>query len=1194
MSEVGPDRSFPTPRLSALQIAELLELPPPTEPQQRVIEAPLSPVLVVAGAGSGKTETMAARVVWLVVNGIVRRDEILGLTFTRKAAGELAERIDRRLARIDALTREGRIDARAETDAEHMLLRPRVSTYNAFADSLVREHSARIGRDPDAALLSPSASWLLARRIVISSRDPRLSDREDRFGTVVDSVQRLAGEVLDHGVDLDDLAAYGDRVARSIQPACNPALAAPGDIERFHTAMSALPVLAGLVRGYAQAKAAQGTVDFADQVSGALEIVTAAPSVADEVRGQYRVVLLDEYQDTSVQQTQLLAELFADGAVMAVGDPHQAIYGWRGASADNLASFPAAFARSVACTHVALMTSWRNDSLILDAANALIADRGTRGIPIPPLEPRPGAPAGRVGHVYANTIDDEAAEVADFFARVRAERQVAGKGESAGAAAAAPHSGAILFRTKRHMTVFADALAERGIPHRILGLGGLLSTPEVVDVVAVLRVLDDPRQGSALIRILSGPRFGVGLSDLAALRRLADTLARRAADLTPLAPDVLARMRDSVGPDEQSSIVDALDRIRSLRPGSGLLSEFSAEGAERLRGASALFHRLRGVLGGPIPEVIRAIERELLLDIELAANETRGPAGLATAQLRSFLDEIQGFLAVDERGSLSSLLAWLDHAEETDELMPRTEPPEPGVVQLLTIHGAKGLEWDAVAVVRMVQDELPARPRSTQGWMGYGTLPYRFRGDRSALPVLAWEAAADRKALRGAITDFKASVKEHLAAEERRLAYVAVTRARSDLLVTGSRWGGQREQRAPSVFLDEIAAALGWESAGSRDDSANPYEGRRGPAVAWPMDPLGSRTDRVHRAAQRVKRVLERWPTDPADEPDTDPAIVQLLAERDERAATSLGAGDGPRRVAASRFKDFVAEGGAALDEFVRPMPERPYRATTLGTRFHAWVESRSGQTGRGPSIDDALWELDLGEDDGLAPADDTAPADGNTGQAAESEDAALRRLQETFLQSEWAQLAPLEVETEIDMSLRGADGVEQIICKLDAVYRREDRGGRIEIVDWKTGPPPRSSVDRSTRMLQLALYRLAYHKRTGVPLDQIDVVLYYVADDLSIRSDRVYSEPELAHLWNAARAARAGSSASEPSSDAVSVSPPAAGRMIGAVTRSDEASAPVGSSATGGSASASGPSEESSRELSSGAGSQVANSSGS
>ena len=95
------------------------------------------------------------------------------------------------------------------------------------------------------------------------------------------------------------------------------------------------------------------------------------------------------------------------------------------------------------------------------------------------------------------------------------------------------------------------------------------------------------------------------------------------------------------------------------------------------------------------------------------------------------------------------------------------------------------------------------------------------------------------------------------------------------------------------------------------------------------------------------------------------------------------------------------------------------------------------------------------------------------------------------------------------------------VICKLDAVYRREDRGGRIEIVDWKTGKAPRNAAEREERMLQLALYRLAYHRRFGVPLDEIDVALYYVADDLVIRGERVYSEEELVQRWSAARAAR-------------------------------------------------------------------------
>ena len=1129
--------------LSASVIAAALGLPEPTPDQRAVIESEPRPALVVAGAGSGKTETMAGRVVWLVANGHVRRDEVLGLTFTRKAAGELAERIDARLARIDefgrrgllpllpALAAAGELDElwtrlrslperlrrdglRAALDrlavrhadavgahdvaaGDDLLLRPRVSTYNAFADAIVREHAARIGRDAEAGLLSQSASWLTARRVVVASSDERLAAREDRFATVVDAVQRLAGDVLDNRADLDEVAGYGARCAAALEPLTNPDLAAPGDIERFHVAMSGLPVLAGLVRDYAAAKNAQNALDFADQVTGALEIVEAAPQVAGELVEQYRVVLLDEYQDTSVLQTRLLAAIFAGTPVMAVGDPHQSIYGWRGASADNLAAFPRAFGGDAGCGSFALMVSWRNDRRILDAANALIAPAPSAGVPVPPLAARPGAGDGALARVFADTIEDEAAAVADWFAGVRA----AHTGD-------APHSGAILFRAKRHMTAFADALAVRGIPHRILGLGGLLSTPEVVDVVAALRVLSDPAQGSSLLRLLAGPRFGVGVADLAALHELATTLAQRDEGYARLPDALVQRLRGSVGVDEQVSIVDAVDVVRALPADYGLLAGFTREGVRRIAEAGAVFERLRAGAGQPVPDLVRAIELELNLDIELAANESRGPARLASAQLRSFVDEIRTFLAADERGSIGSLLAWLDHAEETDELMPRPEPPEPGVVQLLTIHGAKGLEWDAVAVVRLVQDELPKRPRTTLGWLGYGMLPAAFRGDRDALPALEWDPAApgDRRGLSKAITAFKAANREYQEREERRLAYVAVTRARSDLLLTGSRWGGQKEARRPSAYLLEIVAELGLDPIEPDETGENPYQDRVGATLRWPLDPLGARGALVRRAAGEVSaRAGIDGRAEPTDE------LRRLLLERAARSRTV--AREAPTRVAASRFKDFVGDFGGTVEAVARPVPERPYRQTRLGTLFHAWVEQRSGLVGRGTSLDEGLWEAD---------DEDVAETEASVADTAE-----LARLTATFLASEWAPLAPLEVETEIDITLDGAEALGTIVCKLDAVYLR---GGRIEIVDWKTGRPPATEAERDERMLQLALYRLAYHKRHGVPLERIDVTLYYVADDLVVRSDRVYSESDLVQRWNAARDARAASASSSTS----------------------------------------------------------------
>jgi DNA helicase-2/ATP-dependent DNA helicase PcrA len=1103
--------SAPPAVLSARVIAEALGQFPPTDEQAAVIEAPLGPALVVAGAGSGKTETMASRVVWLVANGLVRRDEVLGLTFTRKAAGELAERIQRRLARLAEFERrgllaalprlhddgllgvfgelersgaEGAAVARARADAmdalaravgaapqeaddDALLHRPTVSTYNSFADQIVREHAVRIGRDAEAAVLSESAAWLLMRRVVFASDDPRLEVRGEAVRTIIDGALRIARDGVDNLVDLDDLAAFPEAFARVRDlPSTNARTVVYADVAEAVDKVGALAMLADLARAYAAEKRRIGVLDFSDQVAGALEVVRSHDAVAQEVRDRYRVVLLDEYQDTSVVQTDLLATLFGGTAVMAVGDPHQAIYGWRGASAGNLGGFPRAFAPDGECARYALLTSWRNSAGVLTAANAVLAPlAASAAVPVQELRARPSAPEGVVECAFEADLDAETDRVAAWFETVRAERRRSGL----------TTTGAILFRSKKHMVRFGDALGRRGIPHRILGLGGLLSTPEVVDVVSALRVVSDPSAGSALIRLLAGPRWSIGLPDLRELAALARRIARHDAALQPLSPEVVERIRSGAG-DDDGSLVDALDFVLRHAPDHGWLAGFTGEARVRLREAGAVFAGLRQAVGMPIPELVRLIEVELRLDVELASNEARGPARIASAQLRAFVDELHAFLAADESGSLPSLLAWLDHAEQLDEFAPRTEPPEDDVVQLLTIHGSKGLEWDAVAVVRLVKDELPSAPRDTKAWLGFGVLPFAFRGDSAWLPSLAWRSAQTQQELKAALDDFVAANRARQLDEDRRLAYVAVTRARDRLLLTGSTWSGTKRPRERSVFYGEIAEALGVPLA-EGDAGENPYLGERR-LLQWPIDPLGARRPAVERAAALASDALAA----PRSEPDPDVAL--LLAERAARRAAPDRAA--PTRIAASRYKEFVSDYAGTVAAIARPLPERPFRQTRLGTLFHAWVEQRAGRPGIGGSIDDALWEID-----------DDVP--GTTSSVEDAE--ALDALRTRFLASEWSPLRPLEVETEIDFTLTDLDGRPHVvICKLDAVYRRHDRGDRIEIVDWKTGAAPRTHAEREERMLQLELYRRAYHAKHGVPLDEIDVALYYVAEDVILR----------------------------------------------------------------------------------------------
>ena len=1110
----------------AAELAAFVGLPSPSPEQVRIIEAGLEPVLVVAGAGSGKTETMANRVVWLLANEVVEPQEVLGLTFTRKAAGELSRRIMQRIADFRTASAGDGLD---------LLDRPTVSTYNSFADQIARENAVLLGRDPDSVVLSEAAAWQIARRVVLSSKDERLAELDRSPGTIIAAVLRIARAAADNLAELDDVARLADEFQRIRELPSERGRATLAPVLKAAGTVAPLPVLTDLARRYDEEKRRRGVIDFADQVADAVRVVERFPRVRAAIRARFRAVLLDEYQDTSVVQTRLLSALFGGTGVMAVGDPHQAIYGWRGASASNLEGFhrdfaargddgasasasasasaragadSAAGAAPQRAATLSLTTSWRNDERVLEVANTILGPlNAATSVPLPELRPRPGAGRGSVEVEFTGDTRQEAAHVAEWMRRQLGLSAAPDVGVGVGAVGPAK-TAAILFRTKRTMPLFAEALRAAGVPHRVLGLGGLLTLPEIVDVVCALRVMHDPDAGSALIRLLVGPRWRIGLRDVRALRDIARRLAATGPTLQMPDAQLQARLRASTGGDEAFSLIDALDFVAGKPADHGWLAELSPEARVRLAEAGDTFARLRRAAALPIPELIGQIERELLLDIELGANAATGVrAGAATAQLRAFVDELSAFLAADEDGTLSSVLAWLDHVAASDELQrERSEEPDEGTVQLLTVHAAKGLEWDAVAVVRLVEDEFPSKP-SGSGWVSFGELPYEQRGDSAVLPVLPWRTVQTQHAMRDALGAFEEANKERAYAEERRLAYVAVTRPKRALLLSGASWGGQKKPRLPSRYLEALRETL--PEMVLPDPEVEPeLPATLAPrTMTWPGNPLEGRETEVLGAAALVDARIEA-----AARPDAVPVplrtdIELLLAERDAR---QHGVAAPPARVPASRFKDFVTDPAAVMAEIARPMPERPYRQTRLGTRFHSWVERRSGLVGSAASLDATLWELD---------EDDTEHGGGES--LADAED--LARLRGIFEASEWAPLRPLEVETEINFVL-GADIGDStghiVICKIDAAYRRDDRGGRIEIVDWKTGVAPKSAREIDDRMLQLALYRLAYHKARGVPLEEIDVVLYYVAEDLILRSTDVVSEAELVTQWRQAMAA--------------------------------------------------------------------------
>ncbi|WP_104475521.1 ATP-dependent DNA helicase [Microterricola pindariensis] len=1096
--------------IGAAALAQALELPPPTPEQIAVIEAPPGgQAIVVAGAGSGKTETMANRVVWLLANGHAAVPEVLGLTFTRKAAGELAVRIRER---VEQLVQAGIADVSID-----IFEAASVSTYNSFASAIYRENAMLIGREPDAVVLGEASAWQLARQVVSDTADPRLVEIDKRLDAVTGGVLSLSRALAENVVDVRDVQA----MVRDFTGMADLPIGGTGRKKTPHAsftgaleAVGSLPPLLELAERFQAEKRRRGYVEFSDQVALALEVCERNPAVTAGYRERYKAVLLDEYQDTSVVQTRLLAALFGGHGVMAVGDPDQSIYGWRGASAANLARFSRDFrgagpqadgSAAPEAERFELSISWRNPRAVLAAANEIVRpfteQTGEAGEAPPksPLTAPSFASDGLLDVSFTETVEDEAAAVAEWFA------------QRLGPGAAKPdgskRSAAMLCRSLGKVTVFTEALRARGVPFHVLGLAGLLDQPVIVDLVSALRVLHDPSRGSELLRVLAGARWNIGPKDLHALGKLAGELAARDHSLAKLSDEVRARLRGSVADDEGRSIVDALDFLVSARDGHGLVRGFSEVGLQRLKEAGDQLIALRRRAGLELLDLVTLVQQELLLDIEVAANGIRP---LGAASLEAFDELVSGFLSASEHSTLGAFLGWLEEAEQRDRLAPRQEEPEPGTVQILTIHGSKGLEWDVVAVPRMVVDEMPGKPRSTLGWLAFAELPFEFKGDAAELPELAWRGVHDQAQFDESVTDFKEQNAAHYAAEQRRLAYVAVTRTKSDLLLSGSWWWSQKGARGPSMFLRELAVAglINPELLpGSPQEAENPRSENSVPPE-WPLHPLGVRGAAVLQAASLTQGAIDSGAGAPI--PERLRAEIDALLEERRRRMQGRAALALPTRIPASRFKDFIDDPSAVAEQLRRPMPQRPYRATRLGTLFHSWVEQRSNTVASGDRVDAGLFELegfDVDSFDADSVAADSLAVGQGGADLGDTEAEQFARLRATFEASPWAGLAPEDVEVEIHLVL----DAQVFICKLDAVYRTE-RG--YQIVDWKTGKAPRNAADLALKQTQLALYRLAYSRWKGVPVEQIDAVFYFVADDTVIAPEHLAGEEELLALW--------------------------------------------------------------------------------
>jgi DNA helicase-2/ATP-dependent DNA helicase PcrA len=656
-------------------------------PQQR--EAVLHdgpPLLIVAGAGSGKTRVLTHRIAYLLAARGVQPGQVLAITFTNKAAAEMRERVEQLVG--------GRAKAMW------------VLTFHSACVRILRREATRVGMRSSFSIYDAADSQRLISMVM---RDLELDPKRYPPRSFSAAVSALKNELVDEDT-------YASRVAES---------------GTHHERM-----VAEAYRGYQRRLRQANALDFDDLIMTTVHMLQAFPDVAEHYRRRFRHVLVDEYQDTNVAQYQLIKELVgvpcddphvvAPAALCVVGDADQSIYAFRGATIRNIVEFEVDYpdARTIV-----LEQNYRSTQTILRAANAVISQNSARRPKNLWTESGDGAPI--VGYV-ADSEHDEAAFVARRIDRLGDDHGVR------------PGDVAVFYRTNAQSRPIEEVLVRVGLPYKVVGGTRFYDRREVKDALAYLKVIANPSDDVSLRRILNIPKRGIGDRAEAALAALAErervpfvVAVGRAADAPGIAP------RSAAAVEAFAALLEQLGQVRDQGEGIGALVEAVVERSGYLAELRASSDPQDETRVENLAELV-AVAREFD-DARLADGEV--------PELDAFLEQV-------------SLVA------DADEIPDSPQAQASGVVTLMTLHTAKGLEFPVVFLTGMED----------------GTFPHmRSLGDAVELE------------------------------EERRLAYVGITRARERLHLSRaavrSAWGAPQYSPA-SRFLDEIPAELiEWERA---------------------------------------------------------------------------------------------------------------------------------------------------------------------------------------------------------------------------------------------------------------------------------------------------------------------------------------------------------------------------------------------
>lgn len=1127
---------------------------PPTPEQAAIIGAPREPMLVVAGAGAGKTETMAARAVWLVVTTDIRPEEILGLTFTRKAARELGQRIRQRLNELKKPEILRALDPSGKLAEKLAVISPTILTYDAYISRILREYGLLLPADTDCRVVSEMEMRIIIRRFLRSSAALYEKKRENDLIDIVYSLMEARRQNL---INLEDIreeslaakehfleaqAAAGlyrgkPRWASTIDP-----IVVTQDIRR-----QAIDIIER-IEEYCEE---ESLTTYGAQTAQAAALVQKTQEPARGELAKFRAVMLDEYQDTSFSQRAFLSSLFGKGidpnlAITAVGDPMQGIYSWRGADIDNLQHFLNDFPRiieepngekkTLPALSMALTTSWRNPDNVLKLANNIVAGSNIRGVE--KLHPRQGAGTGTVHYAFYPNQEKEREAIRDFIHTHYWQAHQKGEEKTA----------AILVRKHQHAMPIAKLLVAAGIPVQ-LPPECIIDIPEVALLIQLAQLIIEPDNDAAAMKILTHPLIHLAPKDLKALYERAQFLSKKKQEHEPVENHTpLERFEYELEKlQEEASHLNT--GLGSAIADLGEKENYSPQGYTRLHDLQKKLRAIRKEsLNRSIPEIFIDIEKKFGIRIEVLSHEdpyTLGNPG--TVHLDKFLDIAVEFSHI--RGAtLESFLEYLNSGAKAKDLPSGNIQQRKDCVQIMTVHASKGLEWDVVCVPVANKSDYGAPIRKST-WLtdprylpsslsaqwekiynlvnniGIDILQKKENKKKNPQPIEAcdffdqdgailWDK--DPKDVKEALTG---AYKELEREEGLRLFYVALTRSAQALLITGSQNTHTTQAKGEEDLLPEFITihekfpelCTHWATEEECAQAHQHYHHTNKEGF-FKTNPLPVRyTDAYREDYNHGAQLIEHTTTRNRKE-HTDTSILSLweqevsaiIEEHNKEQNPDIRV-PLPRNLTTTECVNVAKNAEEFARNLARPIPFKPNRYAKQGTAFHLWVENH--YSGQG-----SLWEgiNTQPEFEAYFEHHDTDPA-----EIENFDDGTIERLKEKFRNSSWYNRQAALAEQGFEISIGG----KIIRGRIDALFHEgEDLTTGWTVVDWKTGQPPKGK-DKEAAAVQLAVYRIGAarilnHKyNTHIQPEDIRAMFYYVSYDYNFEPQVLLTEQEIAQL---------------------------------------------------------------------------------